>query len=74
MIIEKAVMKRWTRQRFLHPGEGTRNVSQNIFLQVTEVQDLFPGIKMLQGIQHVRARYTNSEEMVQRGKAWYELV
>ncbi|KAL3438731.1 hypothetical protein BDV09DRAFT_159534 [Aspergillus tetrazonus] len=73
MIIEKVVMKRWTRHRFLHPGEGMRNESQDIFLQLTEVQDLFLGIKMLQGIQHVRARYTNSEEMVQRGKAWYEL-
>ncbi|KAL4814133.1 hypothetical protein BDW67DRAFT_192363 [Aspergillus spinulosporus] len=70
-IIEKVVMKRWTRHRFL--GEGMRNESQDIFLQVTEVQDLFLGIQMLQGIKHVRARYTNPEEMIQRGKAWYEL-
>ncbi|KAL4765093.1 uncharacterized protein BDW70DRAFT_169479 [Aspergillus foveolatus] len=41
MIIEKVVMKRWTRNRFLRPGEGMRNESQDIILQVTEVQDLF---------------------------------
>ncbi|KAL4744175.1 hypothetical protein BDV11DRAFT_165860 [Aspergillus similis] len=73
MIIEKVVMKRWTRHRYLRPGEGMSNESQDIFLQVTEVQDLFLGIKMLQGTQHLRARYTSPEEMVQRGKAWYEL-
>ncbi|KAL4752140.1 hypothetical protein BDW72DRAFT_212228 [Aspergillus terricola var. indicus] len=72
-IIERVVMKRWTRHRYLRPGEGRRSESQDIFLQVTEVQDLFLGIKMLQGAQHVRARYTSPEEMIQRGKAWYEL-
>ncbi|KAL4989805.1 hypothetical protein BDW68DRAFT_186135 [Aspergillus falconensis] len=72
-IIEKVVMKRWTRHRYLRSGEGMRDETQDIFLQVTEVQDLFLGSKLAQTNHHVRARYTNPEEMIQRGKAWYEL-
>ncbi|KAL4786645.1 hypothetical protein BJX76DRAFT_355002 [Aspergillus varians] len=78
--IEKVFMKRWTRHRYLRPGEalGRDNQtgeSQNIFLQVLEVQDLFIGIGAQESSdnQHVRARYTKTEEMIQRGKVWYEL-
>ncbi|KAL6230405.1 hypothetical protein BDW75DRAFT_248736 [Aspergillus navahoensis] len=71
--IEKVVMKRWTRHRYLRPGEGMRDGTQDIFLQVTEVQDLFLGSKLSPENHHVRARYTNPEEMRQRGKTWYEL-
>ncbi|KAL5001654.1 hypothetical protein BDV10DRAFT_182220 [Aspergillus recurvatus] len=71
--IEKVVMKRWTRHRCLHLSEGMRDETQDIFLQVTEVHDLFLDSKLSQENHHVRARYTNPEEMIQRGKAWYEL-
>ncbi|KAL4916664.1 hypothetical protein BDW62DRAFT_218628 [Aspergillus aurantiobrunneus] len=80
MAIEKVFMKRWTRHRYIRPDEALgrdsqASESQNIFLQVMEVQDLFIGI-ITQGSsdnQHIRARCTKTEEMIQRGKIWYEL-
>ncbi|KAL4925480.1 uncharacterized protein BDV17DRAFT_183030 [Aspergillus undulatus] len=77
MNIEKVFMKRWTRHRYLGP-EGSKDMSQasdgsSIFLQVTEVQDLFIGLHESPDNQHVRARYSNSAEMIQRGKVWFEL-
>ncbi|KAL4957378.1 hypothetical protein BDW69DRAFT_180696 [Aspergillus filifer] len=79
VAIEKAFVKR----RALHPYvradqptsdfKGSENAT--ILLQVTEVQDLFIGIKVQQSAnsQHVRARYSTSDDMIESGKVWYEL-
>ncbi|KAL2834719.1 hypothetical protein BJY01DRAFT_80562 [Aspergillus pseudoustus] len=54
-------------------GCKERNDSQDIFLQVTEIQDLFVGFDDKDNPRLVRARYTNTAEMTQRGKMWYEV-
>ncbi|KAL4943798.1 hypothetical protein BDV06DRAFT_234275 [Aspergillus oleicola] len=79
MTIEKVFVKRWTRHRYLRadgpPSPSHATMSPEILLQVTEVQDLFIGIGTHQSSdrQYVRARYSTTEEMIQRGKVWYEL-
>lgn len=80
ITIDKVFMKRWTHHRCLRPGESTApesptNEAQNVLLQVTEFQDLFIGLGARESSeqQHVRARFTTPEEMIQRGKVWYEL-
>ncbi|KAL4803005.1 hypothetical protein BDV18DRAFT_166522 [Aspergillus unguis] len=80
VTIEKVFMRRWTRHRHLRAdnskcGDNATNEDQNVFLQVTEVQDLFIGIgtQASSENQHIRARFTTSEEMVRMGKVWYEL-
>ncbi|KAL4902631.1 hypothetical protein BDW74DRAFT_158205 [Aspergillus multicolor] len=72
IVIEKVVMRRWTMHRYL-PFDEANN--QDIFLQVTEVQDLIIGFSTKPSLdnRYVRARYTDAEEMIQRQKTWYEL-
>ncbi|KAL2818127.1 hypothetical protein BJX63DRAFT_85394 [Aspergillus granulosus] len=89
LTLEKVFMKRWTRHRFIHPGEAPRSLvktlecgsqvddnehtdAQDIFLQITEVQDLFVGVDDPSTPHRVRARCTSTAEMIQRGKMWYE--
>ncbi|KAL4969368.1 uncharacterized protein BDV14DRAFT_165784 [Aspergillus stella-maris] len=79
VAIEKAFVKRCARHPYVRADQPTSDLkgseSANILLQVTEVQDLFIGIKAQQSpdIQHVRARYSTSDDMVENGKVWYEL-
>lgn len=80
IAIQKVFMKRWTRHQYCRPHESLgceHNPSEghDIFLQVMEVQDLFIGTvtQALSEIEYIRARYTRSEEMVCRGRIWYEL-
>ncbi|KAL2870069.1 uncharacterized protein BJX67DRAFT_391355 [Aspergillus lucknowensis] len=54
-------------------GDNERSESQDIFLQVTEVHDLFFGMQELSDSRRVRARYTTTAEMIQKGKLWYEI-
>ncbi|KAL3494034.1 hypothetical protein BJX62DRAFT_234640 [Aspergillus germanicus] len=50
-----------------------RTETQDIFLQVTEVQDLVI-VRLESSIpQRVSARYTNAADMIHKGKMWYEV-
>ncbi|CEL08388.1 hypothetical protein ASPCAL11539 [Aspergillus calidoustus] len=50
-----------------------RNEVQDIFLRVTEVQDLVIVRPESSIPQRVSARYTNAADMIHRGKMWYEI-
>ncbi|KAI9374383.1 hypothetical protein BJX61DRAFT_540831 [Aspergillus egyptiacus] len=71
--IEKVFLKRWTRHRHLPavktPKSQAGGEGQDIFLQVTELQDLFMGYDK----SFRRARYTETNEMRRRGRTWYEV-
>ncbi|KAL4883713.1 hypothetical protein BJY04DRAFT_216061 [Aspergillus karnatakaensis] len=74
--INKVFVKRWTRHRHLRPGaDKHQGETQDLFLQVKEVQDLIIGLTTETTLdkQHVRARFTTHDEMVQKNKLWYEL-
>ncbi|KAL2831767.1 hypothetical protein BDW59DRAFT_157726 [Aspergillus cavernicola] len=83
LAIEKVFLKRWTRHRYLRPNEamgpdaqaGERQPSggQDIFLQVKEIQDLLIGTQESATDRKVRARFTTTNDMRQRGKSWYEV-
>lgn len=80
ITIQKVFMKRWTRHRHIRSDEAlgceqNANEGHDIFLQVMEVQDLFIGTvtQDLSEVEYIRARYTKAEEMVCRGRVWYEL-
>ncbi|KAL1965815.1 hypothetical protein VTN77DRAFT_5136 [Rasamsonia byssochlamydoides] len=101
--IDKVFMKRWTRHRYIRPGEASPAVAEKkvdtapeekqksrgedtaggdaandtdehrpeIFLKITEVQDLFTGIHPADATV-LRARCVTREEMVRKGRLWYE--
>ncbi|RMJ26549.1 hypothetical protein PHISP_02596 [Aspergillus sp. HF37] len=110
-IVEKVLMKRWTRHRHIRPGDtsfknntadassvsGSQHSSaasskgkapsadkdsvaaqsdgsesQDLFLQITEVQDLFIGICPSDS-QAVRARAAGPSEMIRTGRQWCEV-
>lgn len=80
IAIQKVFMKRWTRHRYCRTDEALdrehkASEDHDIFLQVMEVQDLFIGTvtQDLSEMEYIRARYTKPEEMVCRGRVWYEL-
>ncbi|KAL4798304.1 hypothetical protein BDV19DRAFT_31859 [Aspergillus venezuelensis] len=79
VAIEKAFVKRCARHPYVSADQPTsdskESESANILLQVTEVQDLFIGIKAQQSpdFQHVRARYSTNDDMIENGKVWHEL-
>ncbi|EAU35220.1 predicted protein [Aspergillus terreus NIH2624] len=99
ITIEKVLMKRWTRHRYIRPDESTsKGVStamaprrtssasdwgstsslsstsdgQDIFLQITETQDLIIGTT-LHDRQAVRARCDAVRDMGKSGRMWYEV-
>lgn len=88
-VIEKVLMKRWTRHRHIRnadaaaadndtsPMAETQIVALNdnendIFLQVTEVQDLLIGSSTSDS-QALRARCAPHPEMIKKDRLWYEV-
>ncbi|KAL3465283.1 hypothetical protein BJX64DRAFT_285536 [Aspergillus heterothallicus] len=88
--IKKVFMKRWTRHRFIRPGELSRDLdkgsdhgsqvgsiertdTQDIFLQVTEVQDLLIHVDNKEDPRCVRAECKATVEMTRDGRLWYEV-
>lgn len=91
-VIEKVLMRRWTRHRHIRNGDAAaaadnstyptaenqiiaindNNNDNNIFLQVTEVQDLLIGSSMSDS-QALRARCAPHPEMIKKGRLWYEV-
>lgn len=106
--IDKVLIKRWTRHRYIRPGEanpaaqsavdekqGVDTIPEEkqkprseetggadaindaderrpeIFLKITEVQDLFTGYHPADA-RVMRARCMTREEMVRKGRLWYE--
>lgn len=110
--IDRVLMKRWTRHRYIRPGEanpatqsavaeknGVDTIPEEkqkprseetggggggadaandaderrpeIFLKITEVQDLFTGFHPADATV-TRARCVTREEMVRKGRLWYE--
>jgi hypothetical protein len=65
--IEKVLMKRWTRHRYNRPTD-----TSPLFLKITEVQDLFIGTHPSDK-GAFRARCVRLDEMVRKGRLWYEL-
>ena len=93
-VIEKVLMKRWTRHRHIRNGDAataTATATENgtpptaetqivalnsnendIFLQVTEVQDLLIGSSTSDS-QALRARCAPQPEMIKKDRLWYEV-
>jgi hypothetical protein len=78
--IEKVLMKRWTRHKHIRshsPVMNSTNASDlndmqsDLFLQITEVQDLVTGIHPAD-TSVLRARSDKREEMAQKGRLWFE--
>ncbi|PWY89273.1 hypothetical protein BO70DRAFT_285619 [Aspergillus heteromorphus CBS 117.55] len=74
VTIDKVFMKRWTRHRYIRSEEDPSKDpnDQNIFLQITEVQDLLIGTSPADA-QAVRARAAGLQDMIRRGRLWYEV-
>ncbi|KAL5357634.1 hypothetical protein BJX96DRAFT_172706 [Aspergillus floccosus] len=99
ITIEKVLMKRWTRHRYIRPDESTSKGVSNtmpprctssasdrgsmssasstgdgpdIFLQITETQDLIIG-RTPHDYQAVRARCDAVRDMAKNGRMWYEV-
>ncbi|KAE8386756.1 hypothetical protein BDV23DRAFT_137912 [Aspergillus alliaceus] len=110
LTVEKVLMKRWTRHRYIRADDTFKDIitpdtssssggradfstdsvgstsakatesitssdhteSQDIWLQVTEVQDLYIGSSRSDS-QALRARCAPMTEMIRRGRQWYEV-
>ncbi|KAL3478983.1 hypothetical protein BJX99DRAFT_255984 [Aspergillus californicus] len=84
LVIKKVLMKRWTRHRYIRPSEtvdtgipadeSRRIETQDLFLQVMEVQDLVIGIDEESSEDClIRARFTGMEDMRKSGNVWHEV-
>lgn len=93
-VIEKVLMKRWTRHRHIRNGDAAaaadadaenaksptaenqivaiNDNDNDIFLQVTEVQDLLIGSSTSDS-QALRARCAPHPEMIKKDRLWYEV-
>ncbi|KAI9044759.1 uncharacterized protein KD926_011730 [Aspergillus affinis] len=69
ITIDKVLMKRLTRHRHI---QAESNVNQDIFLQVTEVQDLIIGTCDTDSLVK-RARCLSLLDMLKAGRQWYEV-
>ncbi|GKZ73739.1 hypothetical protein AnigIFM50267_010676 [Aspergillus niger] len=81
--IEKVYMKRWTRHKFIRSDvvpssditgkepNGESETNGDLYLQVLETQDLIVGTSAAEGTA-VRARAVQPQEMIRRGRLWYE--
>ncbi|XRM48763.1 hypothetical protein ABZX51_011675 [Aspergillus tubingensis] len=70
--IEKVYMKRWTRHKFIRSDVAPSNeITGDLYLQVLETQDLIVGTSAAEGTA-VRARAVAPQEMIRRGRLWYE--
>ncbi|KAF9894386.1 hypothetical protein FE257_007889 [Aspergillus nanangensis] len=87
LVVDKVMMKRWTRHRHIREtiqenGPTTASKSTNppdngcdscdIFLQITEVQDLIVGTHP-RDPRALRARCDQHQEMTKQGRMWYEV-
>ncbi|RAL03570.1 uncharacterized protein BO80DRAFT_401699 [Aspergillus ibericus CBS 121593] len=81
VTVEKVFLKRWTRHRFIRSNEAPSDEAQgnsiaegetteDIYLQILEVQDLVIGT--ISDGQAIRARAMQPQEMIREGRLWYE--
>lgn len=78
-VVEQVLMKRWTRHRHIRPATTGRpspkddgNECQDLFLQITEVQNLIIGISPSDPLA-IRARSVAPSEMAKENRLWYEV-
>ncbi|KAJ5625516.1 hypothetical protein N7510_001825 [Penicillium lagena] len=73
--IQKVFMKRWTQHRYVpsNPSdEEFTNANHDLFLQITEVQDLLLSVNLLDS-DVVEASCAELTEMVSTGRQWWEV-
>ncbi|KAJ5818780.1 hypothetical protein N7474_004371 [Penicillium riverlandense] len=75
LAVQKVSMKRWTRHCFVpsNPSNEERtNANHDLFLQITEIQDLLLSVNPLDS-DTVEASCAQLTEMVSTGRQWWEV-
>jgi hypothetical protein len=70
--VQKVFMKRWTRHRYVPSNEERTNANHDLFLQITEIQDLPLSVNPLDS-EAVEASCAELTEMVSTGRQWWEV-
>ncbi|KAI1919152.1 hypothetical protein LOZ65_004593 [Ophidiomyces ophidiicola] len=70
--ITKVILRRTTRHGFVKLGDSSLINDYDLFLKVTEVQDLLLG-QMADEKSYIRARSLSPNEMMANSKLWYEI-